>query len=88
MSGQSPVPTHHVKVRQVGKQRWVFLTSRGGTNNLRIHAAQFTEDRAAQCVEDIHTENPGDWSGIRDSSDAAQSAMLERALNFLKLGVL
>ena len=25
----------------------------------------------------------GDWSGIRDSSDAAKNAMLEAALNFL-----
>ncbi len=28
----------------------------------------------------------GDWSGIRDSSDKAREAMLERALNFLGLG--
>lgn len=28
----------------------------------------------------------GDWSAIRDSSRSAQDAMLERALNFMKIG--
>jgi len=36
-----------IKVRAKGKKRWAFLTSKGGTNYLRIHAAQFeTREKA------------------------------------------
>ena len=39
-----------IKVRQRGAKTYSFLTSKGGTNRLRIHAARF-EDKDGQTGE-------------------------------------
>ena len=50
-----------VKVKQTTDKRWVFLSSGGRTNHLRIHAALFpTQERAQAVVDDIHESND-DW---------------------------
>lgn len=51
--------THHVKAREKGKKRWTFLAN-GGTNNLRVHAIQFTETGANALIRDNAASNP-DW---------------------------
>ncbi len=51
-----------VKAKQVNKKRWAFVTPRGGTNYLRIHASQFTDkNRAEGLAADINESNPGEW---------------------------
>jgi hypothetical protein len=51
-----------VKAKKVGTKRWAFLTSEGGTNHLRIHAAQIlTKERAEQIAGEIAQENAGTW---------------------------
>lgn len=55
-----PLPTHHVKVREKGTRSWSFLTSSGGTNRLRIHAAQFTAEQAARLIAENAGDNP-EW---------------------------
>lgn len=47
----------HIKVRPKGKKRFQFLTSGGGLNSLRIHAAVFTPERAAQVAAEIRAEH-------------------------------
>lgn len=52
--------THHVKCREKGKKTWKFMTPRGGLNSLRIHAAQFTEEKAKAFIEENTPDNP-EW---------------------------
>lgn len=47
--------THSINVYESGKFIG-FLTPRGGTNRLRIHASLMREDRAAQVAEEIDTD--------------------------------
>ena len=54
--------TYCVKVREIGKKKWAFLTPRGGTNFLRIHASEFSDQtKATACAADINENNPGEW---------------------------
>ena len=49
----------HIKIREKGKKAWYFLTSRGGMNRLRVHAATFKDEAAAQAVIDENkADNP------------------------------
>jgi hypothetical protein len=57
---EKPRFTHHVKVREKGKKRWAFLSSANGTNQLRVHALQFTEEGARKLIADNQADNP-DW---------------------------
>lgn len=57
MENTTTAPTVHIKVRPKGKKRFQFLTSGGGLNSLRIHAAIFTPERAAQVVSEIQAEH-------------------------------
>ena len=52
--------THHVKVREIGKKAWHFLGSGGGVTRLRVHALQFTEERANALIAENKNDNP-DW---------------------------
>lgn len=52
--------TYCVKVRQSGKKSWAFLTSKGGTNRLRIHASEIPDKtRAESIAAEINQENKG-----------------------------
>jgi hypothetical protein len=44
--------THGLKIREKGKRAWYFVTSKGGSNRLRIHAARFDDAEKAQAVID------------------------------------
>lgn len=56
-----------VKARKIGGKRWAFVTPRGGTNYLRIHASQFPDKtRAEGLVQDINESNPGEWEAKVD----------------------
>lgn len=48
-----------IKVREVGKKRWVFL-SREGVNHLRIHALRFTREQAERLIAENEADNP-EW---------------------------
>jgi hypothetical protein len=51
----------HIKLRKVGGKSWKFLTSNGGLNSLRVHAAIFSDEaRAQQVVAEISADNP-EW---------------------------
>jgi hypothetical protein len=50
--------THAVKVRRVGKKRFEFLTTNGGTTHLRVHAASWNEHGANEVAKRIVTDNP------------------------------
>lgn len=54
-------PSVHVKLRPKGHKRYEFLTSRGGLNHLRIHAAMFTPARAEQVVSEIKAEHGDEY---------------------------
>jgi hypothetical protein len=49
---------HYVKVRMPGKNQYLFLTSKGGLNHLRIHAARFDDKAKAQAVVDVNKDDP------------------------------
>lgn len=51
--------TYYVKVKAPDGKSWWFLTSNGGMDRKRIHAAQLTADKAEKVVREIETENPG-----------------------------
>lgn len=53
-------PTHHVKVRLRGEVGWKFLTPKGGTNRLRVHAAEMTKAGAEALVLENTAGNP-EW---------------------------
>jgi hypothetical protein len=56
-----------VKAKKVGSKRWAFVTPRGGTNYLRVHASQFSDEAKAQAlVADINESNPGEWEARVD----------------------
>lgn len=48
-----------VKVRLAGRTRFEFLTSQGGTTNLRVHAATWNEVGANAVARAIVADNPG-----------------------------
>lgn len=51
----------YVKVRKMGAKSWSFLTPRGGTNRLRVHATIFnTLDQAERFIADHCDDNP-EW---------------------------
>jgi hypothetical protein len=48
-----------VKCREVGTKRYAFLTSTGGLNPLRIHAARFeTKEKAENFIAENAADNP------------------------------
>ena len=51
----------HVKCREVGKKKFLFLTSNGGLNNLRIHAATFASREKAQALVDENAADNPEW---------------------------
>jgi hypothetical protein len=53
------LPTHHIKVRELGRKSWAFLSS-NGTTRLRVHALQFTQERAAALIAENAPDNP-EW---------------------------
>jgi hypothetical protein len=56
----------HIKVRKRGERRFNFLTSKGGINHLRIHAAIFDDQKAVQFVEANAPDNPDfEWRIVR-----------------------
>lgn len=61
MPSRFPGPvTHHVKVREKGKKKWLFLATGGSANALRIHALEFTKDGAEALVAENSEDNP-EW---------------------------
>lgn len=50
--------THAVKVRLKDTKQFQFLTSDGGLNRLRIHAALSTPERCAEYAANILKDNP------------------------------
>jgi hypothetical protein len=52
--------SHAVKCREVGKKKWAFI-SRGGINNLRIHALQFAGAEKAQAFIDVNKDDNPEW---------------------------
>ena len=51
--------TYAIKVRFPGEKTFAFITPRGGTTRLRIHASQFaTPIRAAEARITIAEDNP------------------------------
>lgn len=61
-----------VKVRAPGDKRFAFLTPRGGTNHLRVHASIFEDrdgetgaERAQRLIDSCSPDNPGwEWKII------------------------
>lgn len=51
--------THFVKVLPPGGKAWKFLASGGSVNGLRVHALQFSQERATACAQEIKDENAG-----------------------------
>ena len=50
-----------IKVRETGKKKWRFLTSRGGVTNLRIHAARWSiRTPCDTLIAENAADNP-DW---------------------------
>lgn len=47
-----------IKARAPGKKRFKFLTCHGGLNDLRIHAARFTEGSARVELVSLVNRNP------------------------------
>jgi hypothetical protein len=59
--------TYCVKTRETGKKHWKFVTSKGGVNRLRIHAAQFNDKSKADALAvDINDNNRGEWEARVD----------------------
>lgn len=51
---------YYVKVREIGKKQWLFL-SRGGANRLRIHASIFATKEKAQALIDENAPDNPEW---------------------------
>lgn len=47
-----------IKFREKGKRAFKFLTPSGGGNGLRVHAAQFADDKVDQVLRELREENP------------------------------
>lgn len=47
-----------IKLREKGAKAWAFLTPRGGSVRLKIHAARFTRTNAAAEVVKLAADNP------------------------------
>lgn len=52
--------TAYIKARKKGDKQWSFLTSKGGINKLRVHAAIF-DDEAAQRIIDANNGGNQAW---------------------------
>lgn len=51
--------TAYVKARKAGSKGWAFLTPKGGTNRLRVHAARFANtERATDVIAKCRADNP------------------------------
>jgi len=48
-----------IKVRKIGAKSWSFVTPRGGTIRLKIHAARFTSNAVAATIVQMTKDNPG-----------------------------
>lgn len=64
-----------IKVRESGKKKWRFLTTKGGTTSLRIHAARWsTRAPCENLITDNAPDNP-EWEfKIVDMAKGAASA--------------
>lgn len=51
----------YIKTRMKGDKAWWFLTSKGGTNRLRIYAARFETRGDAQKIIDDNTDDNPEW---------------------------
>ncbi len=50
-----------IKVREAGRRKWRFLTSKGAVTQLRIHAARWaTREPCERLISDNAPDNP-DW---------------------------
>lgn len=52
------MPVYAVKFRSLGDKRFMFLTSNGGGNYLKIHAAQFYEEEKVNTFVDELRNDP------------------------------
>ncbi len=51
--------TYAIKVKHNEDRHWSFLTSKGGTTYLRLHASLFDDDgKATKLVAEIIEDNP------------------------------
>lgn len=50
-----------IRFRQKGRRSWRYLTSKGGGNRLRIHAARFDSREKAQAVIDESAAENADF---------------------------
>lgn len=49
----------YVKAREIGKKRFLFLTSNGGLNPLRVHASRFDDrEKAQDLICKLAEDNP------------------------------
>lgn len=53
--------SHAIKCRETGGKSWSFLSSGGGLNRLKIHAARFDSKDKAQAVIDANKDDNPDW---------------------------
>lgn len=47
-----------IKFKRKTKKRWMFLTSKGRGNYLRVHASQYSKDIAEDIVDKTKATNP------------------------------
>lgn len=55
---QGRTEQYHVKVRLVGRKRFEFLTTTGGTTHLLVHAPTWNEQSAREVAAHIVADNP------------------------------
>jgi hypothetical protein len=48
----------YIKCRREDEKRFSFLTSKGGTTYLKIHAAQFEREDAVLFIAELAADNP------------------------------
>lgn len=58
MSEKQEWADYGIKLREKGKKSWSFLTPRGGSIRLKIHAARYTRTNAAVQVVQLSADNP------------------------------
>lgn len=55
------VMRYAIKVREAGKKKWRFLTSRGGLTNLRIHAARWAAREPCENLIAVNAPDNPEW---------------------------
>lgn len=56
--GKITTDTHHIKFREHGEKRYLFLDSSGAGSRLKIHALRYTTENAQKTLDSLAQENP------------------------------